>query len=364
MIPASLYSVVFLYSVIVLTFLSWITVGKSYASVKRGSNNWVWALAICAIYAFWLGNRPQSGVFGDTGMYAHSFRMMQAGFTPTDEGEWVWNQIMYWCAQRMGPNQFLTIIELGYFGFTFWACKRLTSNNVLVSLLFVMGAFSFYTYGINGIRNGLACAMTLTALSYSQGGLSNKIIAGFLAFAAFNIHHSSGLPILMAVISLFFIRSFKWAYTFWILSTIISLVAGDALTSLFAGMGFDDRLSYLTAEKEEGLFSHTGFRWDFLIYSIMPLLLGYYVVIRRGIRNKIYEFLLNTYTLSNAFWVMVNQANYSNRFAYLSWFMYPLVLAYPLLKMNIWGEVQGVRLKQIMFAQIVFTWFLQTIYYL
>ena len=128
-------------------------------------------------------------------------------------------------------------------------------------------------------------------------------------------------------------------------------------------MGFDDRLTYLTNEQEEGVFSHSGFRWDFLIYSMMPILLGYYIVIRHGIRNKTYEMLLNTYTLSNAFWIMVIRANYSNRFAYLSWFMYPIVLAYPLLKVDVWGEIQGVRLKEIMFAQIAFIWFMQTIYW-
>lgn len=363
MIPSYLYSTVFLYSVIVLTFLSWKTVRKRFASIKRGSNNWWLALTICAVYAIWLGERSDFANFGDSYTYSHSFYLMQAGQPPQDSGEWIWSHFMYWCAQRMNVHDFFLIVEIGYFGFTFWACKRFAPNNVLVALLFCMGAFSFYTYGVNGIRNGLACSMVLTALSYVEGGTKNKIIAAALAFVAINIHRSTALPILMSVISLCFIRSFKWAYTFWILSIFISLVAGGAITSLFAGMGFDDRLSYLTAEQEMGVFSRTGFRWDFLLYSMMPIVLGYYVVIRRGIRSKTYELLLNTYTLSNAFWVIVIRANYSNRFAYLSWFMYPLVLAYPLLRMNIWGKVQGVRLKEIMFAQIFFTWFMQTIYW-
>ena len=108
------------------------------------------------------------------------------------------------------------------------------------------------------------------------------------------------------------------------------------------------------------MFSHTGFRWDFLLYSMMPIVLGYYVVIKRGIQDRTYTILLNTYTLANAFWVMVIRANYSNRFAYLSWFMYPIVLAYPLLRLDVWGDMQGKRLKQIMLAHIGFTWFMAT----
>lgn len=324
----------------------------------------LWASLICIVFVWWLGDRPVwNGYFGDTSTYALSFYVMSTGEMPEIEGEWLWNMFMYWCAQRFDIHTYFTIIEIGYFGCTLWACKRVAPNNVLVALLFCMGNFSFYTYGINGIRNGLACSIVLVALSYCQGGIKNKIIAGLLAFVAINIHRTTTLPVLMAVISVLFIRSFKWAYGFWLLSIVISLVAGGPMTSLFASLGFDDRLSYLTAEIQEGAFSHTGFRWDFLLYSIMPIVLGFYIVVYRRIRNKTYELLLNTYTLSNAFWVIVIRANFSNRFAYLSWFMYSLVLAYPLLRMNIWGKVQGVRLKEIMFAQIFFTWFMQTIYW-
>ena len=183
-----------------------------------------------------------------------------------------------------------------------------------------------------------------------------------LAFIAINIHRTTSLPLLMAFVASFGIKSFKVAYTFWIISILISLVAGSAITSLFVGLGFDDRVSYLQTDASSEVFSHTGFRWDFLLYSMMPIVLGYYIIMRRGIRNATYEFLLNTYTLSNAFWVMVIRANYTNRFAYLSWFMYPIVLAYPLLKMNVWDKRQGEALSLIMFMHAAFTWFMSTIY--
>lgn len=364
MIPAGLYYTVFLYSVIALTFISLSTIPKSYDRIRRGGNNFIPALLICAVYAIWIGNRQISGYyFGDTINYARTYALMQLGYIgETDSGEWIWNNLMYACSQTMDVSAFFTLIDIGYFGFTLWVCKRLTPNNVLVSVLFCMGALSFYTYGTNGIRNGLACSMILAFFSYIQGTTKDKIIAAVIAFIAFNIHHTTGLPILMAVISMYCIKSFRWAYTFWILSILISLMAGGTVTSFFAGLGFDERVSYLTS-MDEGMFTHTGFRWDFLIYSMMPIVLGYYIVIKRGIRNHTYEILLNTYTLSNAFWVMVIRANYSNRFAYLSWFMYPIVLVYPLLKLNVWGEIQGKRLKQIMLAHVGFTWFMSTFYW-
>lgn len=361
MIPVYLYSELYLYSVIILTLYGCFTIATDYNRIKKGSANLYFAYFICVIFALWLGQRPISGYyFGDTSNYAMTYRYMQAGVIgEADSGEWVWNNFMYACSQIMDVSAFFTLVDIGYFIFTLWACKRLTSNNVLVSLLFCMGALSFYTYATNGIRNGLACSITLVILSYLNGTKKEKIIAGILAFIAFNIHHTVVLPIAMAIGSLFYIKSFKTAYAFWIISILISLVAGGAVSSLFASLGFDNRLSYLTT-MDDGMFSRTGFRWDFLIYSMMPILLGYYIVIKRGIQNKTYLLLLNTYTLSNAFWVMVIRANYSNRFAYLSWFMYPLVLAYPLLKLNVWGDKQGVYAKRIMLAHVGFTWFMET----
>lgn len=365
MIPASLYHIVYIYSVILLTFLSLSKVIKQgYRQIRKGSNNFIPSLVISLVFAIWLGMRPLSGYyFGDTSNYAQQFDLFKFGIIPEpeDSGEWIWLRFMYICSQVMDVNGFFTLVDLGYFGFTLWACIRFTPNNVLVSLLFVMGAFSFYTYGINGIRNGLACSIVLLIFSYVNGKKRDLIIAGILSFIVINIHRTTILPLGMMVVSLWCLKKFKTAYTFWILSILISLVAGGAVTSLFASLGFDDRLSYLST-LDEDKFSHTGFRWDFLIYSMMPILLGYYVVIKHGIYDKTYLLLLNTYTLTNAFWVMVIRANYSNRFAYLSWFMYPLLLAYPLLRLDIFGKKQGTRLTQIMLAQIGFTWFMSIIY--
>lgn len=367
MIPASLYSSVFLYTIIVLTFVALSKVKSAgYNQIIRGRDNFVPALVISFVLALWLGMRPLSGYyFGDTSNYAHRYELFAFGYIVEPEkgsSEWIWNKFMYICSQIMDVNGFFTLVDLGYFGFTLWACKRLTGNNALISLLFVLGAFSFYTYGVNGIRNGLACSIVLLIFSYANGNKRDMIIAGLLSFVAFNVHRTTILPISMMFMSLWCIKTFKTAYTFWLLSILISLVAGGAVTAFFAALGFDDRLSYLSS-MDDDMFSHTGFRWDFLIYSMMPIVLGYYVVIKRGIKDKTYLMLLNTYTLSNAFWVMVIRANYSNRFAYLSWFMYPIVLAYPLLKLDIWGAEQGRRLNQIMLAHIGFTWVMTTFYW-
>ena len=366
MIPAYLYHTIFLYTVIVLTFVALSKVKSvGYNQIICGQDNYALALMLSLVMAVWLGMRPISGYyFGDTVNYAMQYQLYESGYVgePEDASEWIWIKFMYICSLIMDVNKFFTIVDLCYFGITLWACRRLMPNNVLISMLFVMGAFSFYSYGVNGIRNGLACSIVLLIYTYANGDKRDLIIAGLLSVLAINIHRTTILPIGMMIASLWCVKTFKTAYTFWILSIVISLVAGGAVTAFFAALGFDDRLSYLSS-MDEDQFSRTGFRWDFLLYSMMPIVLGYYVVIKRGIQDKTYLMLLNTYTLANAFWVMVIRANYSNRFAYLSWFMYPLVLAYPLLRLNIWGPDQGRRLNQIMLAHVGFTWFMSTFYW-
>lgn len=362
MIPASLYHTIFLYGVIVLTlFLTSSVKRQSYVRVRQANKSFTPAFLLTLLLAVWIGQRPISIAFGDTVNYARVYYSMQDGFrVPTGEmeGDWLWNECMYWCSQCMDVSSFFTIVAIGYFGFTLLACRRLMPNNPMAALLFNLGAFSFFSYGTNGLRNGLACSIVLNVILLALGNKREKLIALALAFCAVSIHKSTSLPILMLVLSMYAVKSFKWAYTFWLLSIVVSLVAGGAMESLFMGLGFDDRLdSYISNADDYAARGYkSGFRWDFLLYSMMPIVLGYYIVIKRSIQDKTYLLLLNTYTLSNAFWIMIIRASYSNRFAYLSWFMYPMVLAYPLFKLDVWGDKQGKRLSQIMLAHVGFTW--------
>lgn len=359
-----LYNNIFLYTVIVLTVIVVANSSKkNYCEIKKGSRNVAIALLVCVGFGLWLGMRPPTYAFADTGTYALSFAMHKSGLIPADSSDWLWTKLSFFSAQVMDVSVFFTIVSLCYFGFTLSACRILTPNNTLASFLFMLGSFSFFTYGVNGIRNGLACSIVLFAIAVMANARKNWPIAMAACFVAANIHRSTLLPIASLFAAIYVVKKFKWAYTFWLISILISLVAGGSVSAFFAGLDFDDRLSYIQDTTYDDMFSSTGFRWDFLVYSMMPIVLGYYVVIKRGIIDCPYLILLNTYIIANAFWVMLIRASFSNRFAYLSWFMYPIVLAYPLLKINIWGERQGENSGKVMLAHVGFTWFMQTFSY-
>ncbi len=234
-------------------------------------------------------------------------------------------------------------------------------NKTLLALLFIWSSLSFYTYGVNGIRNGLACHVFILALSYLVD--RRYVVGALLCLAAFGIHRSIMLPIAAALVSIFFIKSPKTAIRFWCISILLSLVAGGAITNFFASLGFDDRMSgYTSAGADMSEFSHTGFRWDFLLYSAMPVWLTWYVAVKGRIRDRVFNILSTTYILSNAFWVMVIASSFSNRFAYLSWFLYPVVIAYPLINLRVWRD-QDHKTGLILLAYCGFTLFMELVYW-
>ncbi len=311
-----------------------------------------------ALFILIVGLRPISGYFVDTTTYANMYKMVQRSDNlPSNiESDWLFSWLMYYCSRVMNVNSFFLVVEAFYIAPVIIACKRWIPNNQKLAVLFCFTAFSFFSYGTNGIRNGMGTSLVILALSYINGNKKDKMLACLLSIAAVSIHKSCSLPILMMILSLFY-RNTKVILSFWCLSIFISLIAGGALGSFFANLGFDDRLgAYITSTSSLNQFSSTGFRFDFLLYSLMPIVLGYFTVVKKKLYDRNYLIILHTYILSNSFWVMLIRASFSNRFAYLSWFLYPILLAYPLLKFNIWGKRQGKYCAWILFGHIAFTY--------
>ena len=149
-------------------------------------------------------------------------------------------------------------------------------------------------------------------------------------------------------------------YAIWLGAIAVSLVFGEAITSLLALFSFDERLAQVGKTGEDvaiewGVEMENRFRWDFLLYSSMPILIGAYTLFVRKIYNNTYLILLGTYMYANAFWVIVIRDLFSNRFAYLSWYLYPIVLAYPLLNLPVFEKNHSQKAAWILMAHLGFT---------
>ena len=223
-------------------------------------------------------------------------------------------------------------------------------------MLFCIGAFSFYTYAVNGVRNGIACSFAIIALSCLCKG--EKIWSAFFSIIAIGCHKSAALPV-AAMLFTYFVRGPKCMFFSWLCAIAISIAVGDYVDNMLSLMNYDERLANnLQDDIVDGVIMEHRFRWDFLIYSSMPILLGWYTVFKRKLFNKTYLLILGTYMYSNAFWVLAIRAVFSNRIAYLSWFLYPIVLAYPLLNFPVFKKRHSYKTSLILLGHFVFTFFM------
>ena len=158
----------------------------------------------------------------------------------------------------------------------------------------------------------------------------------------------------------YFVRNPKYMFLAWAGAIVVSLIFGETIANVLSLDSYDERLAELGKTGEEvandwGVEMENRFRWDFLLYSSMPIILGAYTLFIRKVYNNTYLILLGTYIYANAFWVLVIRGLFSNRFAYLSWFLYPIVLAYPLLNLPVFEKDHSQKTAWILLAHLGFT---------
>ena len=139
---------------------------------------------------------------------------------------------------------------------------------------------------------------------------------------------------------------------------------GGFCEGFFLGFGFgeEERLEgYFTdIGKFDEEFSAVGFRWDFVLYSASGVFAGWYFIIKRKYEDPFYRHLFNLYLVVNSFWILVIRANYSNRFAYLSWFMLAIIIMYPMLKLQFFNKQHQV-IGKVIIIYFAFTYLLNVI---
>ncbi|WP_369449856.1 EpsG family protein [Algibacter lectus] len=145
-------------------------------------------------------------------------------------------------------------------------------------------------------------------------------------------HKTQLLPVAAFVLTYIY-NNPKTYLKVWFISIPMSLFLGSVFIAFFTVLGFgDDRLAgYLSGE----LQADTRFRWDFLFYSSFPVFAGWFFIFKKKFNDIFYFQVYNVYLICNSFWILVIRANFSNRFAYLSWFIMAFIIIYPLLKKQI-----------------------------
>lgn len=349
--------------VFIVLYYLYMTRLHRYDRLANRKNASIYVIIYTFVFMVVVGLRPVHGAFGDTTTIAASYEYFARNpFSIVGTRDSLFYMFQWACSQVMDVEWFFLLCEVLYIVPMVIACSRIFKTNKDIGILFCLSALSFFTYASNGVRNGIATSLVLLAISLLRGGSFEKVLCIALSLVAAYVHKSVSLPIICMFVCYFF-KPKKALFYFWILSILVSLVMGNAVADFFANLGFDDRLNrYITTEADEQMFNRTGFRWDFLLYSSIPVIMGYYILFVKKTFNSTYLLLLGTYILSNSFWIMVIRAQYSNRFAYLSWFLYPIVICYPMLKLRIWPKTQGSKAAVVMLGHYAFTLFMYLVF--
>lgn len=317
-------------------------------------------VSLLAFIILYIGQREISGIyFGDTINYARGYQNYAIGAPLEKDGDMGWHIFMKFMSSYATISTFFTVVAFIYIFPLYKLSSTYFGKYWYYSFIMFLVSFSFWTYGVNGIRNGAACSLFLWGLCYER----KKVVMALFFFLAVSFHKTLLLPVSAYLITYIY-NNPKFFFYGWLLCIPLSLVAGGLWISLFTSLGFgDDRLSgYLSSSSTDGTFSSTGFRWDFLFHSAFAVFAGWYFVLKRKFEDTNYNRLLITYLICNGFWILVIKANFSNRFAYLSWFMMAIVIIYPLLKQKFFRD-QHLMIGKVLAIYFLFTYLMFYLYY-
>ncbi|MFY0714339.1 EpsG family protein [Seonamhaeicola sp. NFXS20] len=293
--------------------------------------------------------------FGDTANYYKAFKAFSLGEPIKDTRDLGWDIFMKISATIVTAHTFFTICAFLYIYPLYKISKQLFQEYWYYCFFAFIVSFSFYTYGVNGVRNGVAASLFLWGLAYRD----NKVIMALFFILGAMFHKTIMLPVLAYLLTYVY-NNPKFYLKGWFICIPLSLAMGSFWISLFASLGFDGRLSGYLAGGAGG--DAPSFRWDFLFHSFFAVFAGWYFIYKKNFKDDFYNQLLNTYLICNGFWVLVIRANFSNRFAYLSWFMMAIVIFYPLLKQPLFKN-HHLMLAKILVAYFSFTFLMYFVYY-
>lgn len=305
-----------------------------------------------------IGTRPISRhYFVDMADYALDYQLYEDNqlfqFNWATENLLFDNLLVFWATKHLGITTFFVVISAIYFCCSFVGIKRLFPNHTLPAYITFLAAFSTFSYATNGIKSGAAAAIFILALSYWD----KKWLCMMIVLVSLGFHHSMQLPAI-ALMLVFLVKRPKWFYYGWIFCLAMAVLHVSEFQVLFAGMTDEHGAGYLLNPADTDI----GFRLDFILYSAVPVWIGYQFEIKRQQTSVIYSILLHFYIVANAVWMLCMYASFTNRIAYLSWFVYPIVLIYPFLYVDE-RENRYVYFSDAMKYHLYFTLFMVFFYY-
>ena len=146
----SLYYPIYIYSLLVLSLAYSFNISRQQTTFILQKSNISFLLIYVFLFILFVGLRPISFYFGDTVNYNAIYKAFMNGTRnlDVDSSEWVFEWMQYQASRVMDVHGFFLMVEILYIVPVLWACYRFVPNHYILMFLFCMGAFSFFSYGL------------------------------------------------------------------------------------------------------------------------------------------------------------------------------------------------------------------------
>lgn len=269
MLPVSLYTPVYHHAMLVVVIgFALLYLATQAPAAGLATFNQVAVIVIGFGVALFMGFRPISGIyFVDMGAYASEYERVRQGYEGR-AADVLFNGLMRLCAPFLPATGFFFVCALIYIAPLAVASWRVHGVWAFPVFLAFLTAFSFWGYGTNGIRNGMAASVVILAFAFQD--LPVIMLPLMAAAAAF--HASTLLPAGAFLLVRYVKRTEIWL-AFWVLCAAASSIGGNVggmLVAHYNPFASDERLEkYIYGANEGGRF-----RADFLAYSIVPVVVA------------------------------------------------------------------------------------------
>ncbi len=353
--PGEYYYFVYLLIISVITIYqcNYYSKQNRNALEHQGISNTIPSFILALSLTLFIGLRPDWYGFTDSRNYIRTFEFIEneVFYFNSETDNIIFDNLLTWMAcNNMGWSIFfLTIASIYFFGM--WtACRKMFPANTTIAFLVCLAAFSTFSYATNGIKAGAAVSIFLIAIAYRN---NLKVALPSLALSL-GFHHSMTMPIAAFALAYVY-KNTKIYFSGWVFCLAMAVLHVTFFQQLFAGFTDEQGSNYLLSSGTDW-GGKEGFRLDFVLYSAMPVLIGYIAIYKKKIRSVFYEFILSIYLITNGIWMLCMYANFTNRIAYLSWSIYPIVLIYPLINEN-WGKSKYKTMVKVIYLHLLFTIF-------
>lgn len=321
------YDIIFLWVLIFTLGLSAIY----YTPLKKGVDDlfpivgWI----IVVVSAFYIGNREiEIGI--DTRQYNSNFRFFELNSWSdwdkiTDFGFYYF---MWICAKLFPWNIFLILSALVYIGGAYIGMKGLFGKFSLFSLLVFVISPNFFQFSINVMRNGFAASIFILSFFYYQ---RPKIMYSIMTFACL-CHISMILPFLFFILTRN-ILTIRATFILWLCSLFLQICGFSVGSIAQFFMTADLYDGYISGQMDQEVQSWSSF----FLYGMSPVMVAIYFIWLKNYRDRFYIHLLNVFLIAQSIYIQVMNVEFALRFAYLSTFLMPVLLLYPLLKKRYWN---------------------------